>query len=222
MIDGSRLDMFLGLGYFRMQQQIFTCRYVHFDEVRYPVHWLRINLAMATLGPKQNRLFRINSHLTSTVKPLVITHELESLYDEYWNSLDFDAPYSVEACLMGGSHQTAFDTYVIELRDQDRLVAAGIFDNGDRTIAGIMNFYHPDYHRQSLGKYLMLLKMQYAQQQQKDYYYPGYLIGHYPKFDYKLFACQAATEVYDALTGSWFPFSWETAQKLEATLLNDE
>lgn len=216
MIERSRLDLFLSRGYFRMQQQVFTCRYVHFDEVRYPVHWLRIVLASVSLGPKQKRLFRINEQFDATVKPLVINDELEALYDIYWNSLDFDAPYSVESCLLEGSSRTIFDTYVIEIRDRGQLIAAGIFDNGNESIAGIMNFYHPDYRKQSLGKYLMLLKIQYAQQQQKTYYYPGYLIGHYPKFDYKLFACEAATEVYDALKGDWLPFSWETARVLEA------
>lgn len=201
-----------------MQQQVFTCRFVYFDEVRYPVHWLRVCLAAVFFGPKQNRLFRINSAFTVVVKPLVITRELEALYDLYWHRLDFDAPYSIESCLMGGISQTVFDTYVVEVRDQGALIAVGIFDNGHQTIAGIMNFYHPDYHRQSLGKYLMLLKIRYAQQQGKSHYYPGYLIGNYPKFDYKLFACQVATEVYDAPNGEWLPFSWQTARALEAGL----
>ncbi|MEZ0542260.1 arginine-tRNA-protein transferase [Fibrella arboris] len=217
MIDKNRLDLFLSRGYFRMQQQVFTCRYVYFNEVRYPVHWLRIVLADVRFGPKQNRLLRINSQYTTIVKPLQLTDELEELYDHYWNNLDFDAPYSVESCLLDGNPRTIFDTYVVEVRDQGRLIAAGIFDQGQRSIAGIMNFYHPAYHKQSLGKYLMLQKMLYAQQQQKVYYYPGYLVGHYPKFDYKLFACQAATEVYDAQTGDWLPFSWETTRALEAT-----
>ncbi len=203
-----------------MQQQIFTCRYVHFAEVRYPVHWLRISLADVLFGPKQKRLFRLNEPFSVTVKPLEITDELEALYDLYWYSLDFDAPYSVESCLLEGSTQTIFDTYVIEVRDGGRLVAAGIFDNGDRSIAGIMNFYDPDYRKHSLGKYLMLLKIQYALRQQKNYYYPGYLVGNYPKFDYKLFACQAATEVFSEVTGEWLPFSWETVKDLEAGLPN--
>lgn len=204
-----------------MQQQIFTCRYVHFNEVRYPVHWLRIVLSAVAFGPKQNRLLRINSLFSVTVKPLVLTNELEELYDVYWNSLDFDAPYSVESCLLDGNARTIFDTYVIEVRDSGKLIAAGIFDNGERSIAGIMNFYHPAYHKQSLGKYLMLQKILYAQRQQKGYYYPGYLVGNYPKFDYKLFACQAATEVYDAHNGYWLPFSWETAKELEMNASDD-
>ncbi len=204
-----------------MQQQIFTCRYVHFAEVRYPVHWLRISLSAVTFGTKQNRLLRINNKFSVTVKPLVITDELEALYDLYWYSLDFDAPYSVESCLLDGTGQTIFDTYVIEVRDEGQLIAAGIFDNGDRSIAGIMNFYHPDYRKQSLGKYLMLLKILYAQQQRKEYYYPGYLVGNYPKFDYKLFACESATQVYDEGSGQWLPFSWETVKALEAGNIDD-
>jgi arginine-tRNA-protein transferase len=103
-----------------------------------------------------------------------------------------------------------FDTYVVEVRDENKLIAAGIFDNGSQSIAGIMNFYDPAYRKQSLGKFLMLMKINYARQQRKAYYYPGYLVNDYPKFDYKLFPCQSATEVFDANSGTWFPFSWET------------
>lgn len=221
MIDKNRLDLALSQGYFRMQQQVFTCRYVYFNELAYPVHWLRIVLAAVKFGPKQNRLLRINEPFSVTVRPLVITAELENLYALYWSSLDFDAPYSVESCLLDGSRHTLFHTYVIEVRDEEKLIAAGIFDEGQRSIAGIMNFYHPDYHRQSLGKYLMLLKIKYAQQHQKIWYYPGYLVGHYSKFDYKLFACREATEVYDAINGQWLLFSWETTKMLEEALSAD-
>ncbi len=212
----SELDFFLGLGYFRMQQEVFTCQFMPANGTFYPVHWLRIVLATVQFGPKQTRLFTINAPFSVTVKPLVLTTELETLYAIYRNSLDFDAPESVEACLMGGATTTAFDTYIIEIRDEGMLIAAGIFDNGERSIAGIMNFYLPDYRRYSLGKYLMLLKIQYARQWHKDYYYPGYLVSHYPKFDYKLFACQAATEVYDDNNDYWLPFSWEAVNALAA------
>ena len=116
---------------------------------------------------------------------------------------------------MGGAVQTVFDSYVIEVRDGEKLIAAGIFDNGDESIAGIMNFYDPEYRRQSPGKYLMLLKTEYARQQQKAYYYPGYIVGNYPKFDYKLFTCQPATEVFDDLANQWVPFSWDILTTLE-------
>ncbi len=220
----SELDFLLSLGCFRMQQEMFTCQYVSFDGVSYAVHWLRIVLDKVSYGPKQTRLFRINDAFSVTAKPFVLTREVETLYALYKDSVDFDAADSVEACLLDGDTLTSFDTHIIEVRDGATLIAAGIFDNGDQSIAGIMNFYHPAYRRQSLGKYLMLLKIEHARRQQKTYYYPGYIVSNYPKFDYKLFACAAATEVFDDRHADWvpcwLPFSWETVATLTADRLN--
>lgn len=209
------LNFLLSLGYFRMQQDLFTCRYVQFNNTIYPVYWLRIVLSAVNFGPKQTRLFRINTHYTVTVRPFAMTDEVEALYAQYRNSIAFDTYETVEACLLAGAITNRFDTRSIEIRDGNTLIAVGIFDNAGQSIAGILNFYHPDYHRQSLGKYLMLLKTQYARQQGMAYYYPGYIVGNYPKFDYKLFVCEAATEVFDEPCVRWLPFSWETVKMLE-------
>jgi arginyl-tRNA--protein-N-Asp/Glu arginylyltransferase len=218
-MKGYGLDLCLSRGYFRMQQEIFTCHYVPFDDKLCAVHWLRIVLSSVTYGKSQLRLLRINEKYSVAVKPFILTQELESLYALYRESIQFDAPDSVESCLLDGAMQTMFDTYAVEVRDNEKLIAVGIFDNGAQSIAGIMNFYHPDYRKQSLGKYLMLLKINYARSQQKTYYYPGYIVSNYPKFDYKLFACESATEVFDSRRNRWLPFSWETVAKLSVGLM---
>lgn len=207
-MKGSDLDLYLSLGYFRMQQDLFTCRYVVFETIFSAVYWLRIDLARADFGKKQRALLRIREKFTIQVKPFMLLEEIETLYARYRRAIDFDAPETVESCLFRGSRQNVFDTYAIEIRDNGKLIAVGIFDNGANSIAGIMNFYDPDYRKQSLGKCLMLLKMEYAQVWQKAYYYPGYLASEYPKLNYKLFACEAATEIYNDHTGNWYPFSW--------------
>ncbi len=217
---GSELDGCLSDGYFRMQQQVFTCQAEYFHRRLHPVLWLRVVLADVSYGKDQRRLLRINEKFSVAVKPLVLSEELDYLYDAYENFVDFDAPYTVESCLLGEATHNVFETYVIEIRDKDRLIAAGIFDNGSRTIAGIMNFYHPDYRKYSLGKYLMLLKINYAQAQGKTHYYPGYLVGGYPKFDYKLFPCEAATELFDSISEVWHPFSWEIVRALSADIMS--
>ncbi|MFD2574354.1 arginine-tRNA-protein transferase [Spirosoma soli] len=219
-MDSNELDLWLSRGYFRMQQRLFTCPLVHFDDVFYSVHWLRIVLADVTYGKDQLRLFRINAPFTVTVGPFSLTEEVEALYRYYRNSITFDAPDTVESCLLDGARYTAFDTYSVEVRDENKLIAVGIFDKGFRSIAGIMNFYHPAYRKHSLGKYLMLQKMRYAQSQDKTYYYPGYLVNNYPKFDYKLFACEAATEVLDSATNIWHPFSWEAVKAQSAVIMH--
>ena len=220
-MKGSKLDICLSNGYFRMQQHVFTCQAEFFGNRLCPVLWLRVVLANVRYESKQRRLLRINEKFSVAIKPFVRSEELETLYTVYENSVDFDAPDSVETNLLDGAAQNAFASYVIEVRDGSQLIAAGIFDDGFRSIAGIMNFYHPEYRKYSLGKYLMLLKINYAQTQQKTYYYPGYLVSDYPKFDYKLFPCEAATEVFDSASGRWLPFSWETVAALSADIMGE-
>ncbi|MBN8820810.1 MULTISPECIES: arginine-tRNA-protein transferase [unclassified Spirosoma] len=213
-MKGSKLDLCLNMGYFRMQQDIFTCQYILFENKLCPVYWLRIVLADVTYGTKQLRLLRSNDQFTVAVKPFVLSEELENLYALYRSAINFDAPDSVESCLLDGAIDSVFDTYVVEVRDQGQLIAAGIFDDGFQSIAGIMNFYHPAYRKHSLGKFLMLQKINHARRQRKIYYYPGYIAYNYTKFDYKIFPCEAATELLDTHNGLWVPFSWDLLKTL--------
>ena len=220
-MQGPELDMWLSEGYFRMRQEVFTCQFVPSDDGFLSAFWLRIVLSDMRYGPKQNRLLRINEPFTTLIKPFVLTQELETLYATYRASLDFDTFPSVEDCLFGGSSSNRFDTQLVEVRDNGTLIAAGIFDNAQESIMGIMNFYDPHYARQSLGKYLMLLKINYAQQTGRTFYYPGYLVVGNTKFDYKLFPCKDATEVYDDNTGQWLPFAWDTVNALTADRMRE-
>ncbi|WP_234734928.1 arginine-tRNA-protein transferase [Tellurirhabdus bombi] len=219
-MKGSELDLYLSMGYFRMQQKVFTCCAVLFDNTVCTVHWLRIALSRVNYGKDQLQLLRKNQQFLVTVKPFVLTEQVEALYAEYKSAITFDAPESVEACLFGEADYNLFDTYAVEVRDDTKLIAVGIFDNGARSIAGIMNFYHPAYRKYSLGKYLMLQKINYARDQQKVYYYPGYLANNNPKFNYKLFASEEATEVFDNRHFSWVPFNWETVTIHSADIMS--
>lgn len=220
-LPGDVLDYYLSLGYYRMQQHLFTCRFLPHEGQWYAVHWLRIVLAEVTYGPKQRQLFRQNAHFTVAIRPFRFKAEYEALYATYHRSLNFDTAPTLESLLLDGIHpDTVFDTGIIEVRDGERLIAAGIFDSGTDSIAGIVNFYHPDYAKFSLGRYLLLLKTEHCRRHRKTYYYPGYLVYGYPKFDYKLFACSAATEAFDCLNSQWRPFSWEEVAARSTVLLS--
>ncbi|MCB2380120.1 arginyl-tRNA--protein transferase [Hymenobacter sp. BT635] len=218
-IPGQALDFYLSQGYYRMHQDLFTCRFLPVEDGLYSVHWLRLVLADVQYGPEQRRLQRLNERFSVVLRQFRLTAELEALYADYRRSITFDAPPTVESFLLAGATHNVFDTGVVEVRDGARLIAAGIFDSGARSMAGIMNFYHPDYRKYSLGKYLMLLKLDHARRQQYAYYYPGYLAHNYPKFDYKLFPCPAATEVFDCLNRCWLPYSREEVGRQSAELL---
>jgi len=218
-LPGDFLDYYLSQGYYRMGQNLFTCEFLPLETGLFTTHWLRLAVADVAYGPKQRRLFRVNEQFGVSIRPFRLLPEYEALYGLYYQSIDFDTNPSLGDLLLDGAAYSVFDTSIIEVRDGERLIAAGVFDSGTDSIAGIVNFYDPAYHRHSLGKYLMLLKLEHARRYQLAYYYPGYLVHGFPKFDYKLFACPAATEVFNARTHQWRPFSWEAVNRQAAALL---
>lgn len=218
-LPGEVLDYYLGLGYYRMNQDLFTSRFLPVEDEWYTVHWLRLVVARLAWGSRQRQLWRQNARFAVTVRPFALSAEYEALYARYYQTLAFDTAASLEELLLAGAPTTVFSTYVVDVRDGDRLIAAGIFDRGAASLAGIVNFYDPAYRHFSPGKYLLLRKAAHAQEQRLAYYYPGYVAHGYAKFDYKATICPAATEVFDCLGRQWLPFSWAAVAEQSAALL---
>lgn len=195
-MNGKELDSFLEMGWYRIGSSIFTTHFILLNDYIYRVFWLRYNLKNIVLSQSQQRLEKRNQQFDVSVKPLEITDEIENLYAAYKTGIIFRAPVSVQNCLYGERPPSnVFDTELVEVRDGDKLIAAGIADWGAETIAGIMNFYDPEYKKYSLGKYLMMLKIKRAQEKKLLWYYPGYVVYQRPEFDYKLSFNQDAVEV---------------------------
>jgi arginine-tRNA-protein transferase len=155
------------------------------------------------LNRRQQRLLKRNEQFSITKKPFKLTDELEELFTLYKTGIDFEPALSVQHWLYGDQLHNVFSTELLEIRDNNKLIAAGITDSGHESIAGIMNFYHPEYKKYSPGKYLMLLKMQYAKAKNIKWYYPGYIVYNHPGFDYKLFVDKNAIEVFIPEMENW-------------------
>ena len=212
-LSGEELDAFLEKGWYRMGQSIFTTHYISLEDQVYRVFWLRYDLQKLILSKRQQRLIKRNAQFTIAIKPLEITDELETLYALYKSGINFEPAWSVQHWLYGDQSMNVFATELIEIRDKGRLIAAGITDLGHNSIAGIMNFYHPDYKKYSLGKYLMLVKMQYAKTKNMKWYYPGYIVYNHSGFDYKLFADKNATEVFIPELENWELYNSELTNR---------
>lgn len=218
-LNGNQLDTFLSQGWYRMHQTIFTTKYIILNESVYNVSWLRYNLTELNFSKKLQKLLSQNNHFNTSIKPIKITEELEELYAAYKANIKFDHSESVKQWLFGDEpiKESVFETNIIEVRDGEKLIAVGIFDNGANSIAGIMNFYDPEYKKFSLGKYLILLKMQYAIQKGKHWYYPGYIVHGYPSFDYKLFVGEENSEIFIPDMNSWHKYSAALVNSINIT-----
>lgn len=221
-LTGKELDDYLANGWYRMQQTIFATDVIFKDNKLLPVFWLRLSIEKYKPTKKQEQLIAANKKYTLDCVDGSITDELEALYQFYKASMNFELSETLQESLLGDTTISVYNTQCYTIRDEGKLIAAGFFDKGEKSIAGILNIYHPNYARQQLGKYLVLLKIAYAQQQQLDHYYTGYLSTVDRKFDYKLFAGKEATEVYNRSEQLWVP--WLSVQKdeLEKWLINVE
>ena len=205
-LSSVELDEYLLKGWFRMNQSVFTTSFVFDEKSFYPVYWLRVNISLLNTEITHKKIYASNRSFSVEIKPLSLSDELELLYQLYISSLSFQPADSLHQLLYGKFRKNVFDSWVIMVRDQGKLIAAGIFDKGEDSIAGIVNFYDPSYKKHSLGKYLMLLKKDHAVAAGKKFYYPGYISTTNDKFDYKLFVDRKATEVLVRYKNCWLPY----------------
>jgi arginine-tRNA-protein transferase len=223
--NGVLLDSFLAQGCYRMRQDIFTTDLIWDNHNIYRVFWLRYPLDNFYFDSKAQKLLAANNSFEINSRNFFIDKEIEGLYKLYLDKVNFDAPPTLQDFLFGDTFienldHNLFDSEIIEVRENGKLVAAGIYDKGSTAIAGIMNFYDPAYRKYSLGKYLMLLKMQNAIKNKIQFYYPGYIAYGYNKFNYKLFPNPRLAEIFDAKKKVWLPYNkgllFQLVEELEA------
>ena len=220
-LTGSELDEYLEKGWYRMGQVIFTTNYIVYEDLLYRVYWLRYHLPDVTLNRKHRQILKVNERFSVTLQPFQLSAEIETLYNHYKTGVVFDAPESVAHFLYDGGTGDVYDTMSFELRDGGKLIAVGIFDRGKESIAGIMNFYHPDYKKYSPGKFLMLLKLRYAQEQGKKWYYPGYVVAGNTRFDYKLFLGIDVASIFFPEDNCWMSYAGNWPGAIDLGIFNE-
>lgn len=204
-LEPKSLDQYLAKGWFRMGLTIFTTHFLKFQDQFYSAVWLRIGLKNFSSSKSQQKLFKQNSKFRTEIKPAVVDLEKEALFAKYKQGISFAAASSLEHLLYHDGDVNIYNTYEVNLYDGDKLIACGYFDLGHEAAAGISCFYDPDYKKYSLGKYLMLLKMEYCQRLSMTYFYPGYFVPGYPLFDYKLSLADQDFDFYELSSRSWQP-----------------
>ena len=130
-------------------------------------------------------MLKLPPGFTVTTTPLQISEELEALYKLYSTDLDFEISPTLRdnlfsLCFISSEETPAYDSWIIEIRDQGKLIAAGIYDRGEKSMMGIINMYDPAYKKYSLGKRLILFKLKESLESGLEYYYPGYIVMNFP------------------------------------------
>lgn len=206
-ITPAQLDDYLERGWFRMRQTIFSTHFLCFNNEFYSAIWLRAELGGQLFDANYRELYKRNKNFTVRIQRANITQKHEDLYQLYKESITFQTSENLHQLLYGFDSNNRFDTYEINILDGTELIAAGYFDLGQNSAAGIVSFYHPQYKKYSLGKYIIYSKMEYCRQQQLQYFYPGYVAPGYPLFEYKLSIAKSSIQFYNIQTLSWQTYS---------------
>lgn len=207
-ISSSDLDELLALGWYRMHQTIFTSSHVGLDEI-YRVHWLRYSINEIKDRTSHHRIRNRNKNFRFIIEDFgVLREDHVNLHKRYRSSIDFDGAWSIEECLFGeeGTGRNIYNTKCISVFDQDKLIAGGYFDVGDKSAASILHFFDPLYKSNSLGKYLILLTIDYLKLNRYDFYYPGYVVEGLSKMNYKLFLGKELAQYFDPEMVAWQNF----------------
>jgi len=210
-LSKTELDYYLSKGWFRLRMgnHMFTDTKAPFDNQYFPIKWLRYKLDASFLSKsiKKDNNYNQCKKFKSILLDFIYEDEkdeIELLYTKYRANINFDASTSVYNTVShGGSEASIFNTKIIKLYDYDTLIGVEIFDIGAISGANILCFYDHDYRKYGIGKYLILLEMEYLVANKYRYYYPGFIFIGHPKLDYKLWVEKSGIEYYDPETDNW-------------------
>jgi arginine-tRNA-protein transferase len=222
-LTAEELDVYLANGWFRMGQSIFTTNFLRFNDKVYSSIWLRITLLNSEKSKTQQKIEKLNAKFRVEIQIANPSEQHEELFSKYREKMTFDPATSVKNLLFGHYNERAslriFDTVEINIYDENKLIAVGFLDLGEKSAAGISCFYDADYRKYSLGKYLMYLKMDFCKQNGFHFFYPGYFAPTYPLFDYKLDLAKPTLQYLDFVSDVWIPFEAFDSSRIPINLI---
>lgn len=201
----EELDAYLAKGWYRMGQTIFTTHYLCFGRTFYSAIWVRLALEGHSFSKSLRRIIRRNQERFRTeLRPASITPEKEKLYSKYRAYFSGMLAPTLRDSLLDGDEFNIYNTFEVAVYDGHRLAGLSYFDLGAESAASITGIYDPVYQKYSIGIYTMLMEIVFCQQTGLKYFYPGYVVPGYPRFDYKLRIGDVT--YFDLSTDSWKPF----------------
>ncbi len=220
-IQAEELDAYLNKGWFRMGQMIFTCHILCFNNDVYSTIWMRLNLrnfsfkkSMRKILKRNDRLFRVE------IGEPYFEGDRQILYQKHKNRFEGYIPGTLRESLFGLEEDNIYNTREITVYDDDKLIAVSYFDLGLNSMASIMGLFDPEYERYSLGIYTMIKEVEYGLENGMHYYYPGYIVPGYKKFDYK--TRLGSMDFYDVPSDTWRPLEQLTDANLLSVLIYEK
>jgi len=203
-VSPQQLDMLLADGWRHFGEHFFRYNIgFHADELR-RVLPLRIRPADFVPSKSQRRILKKNQDLQIIIRPVEITPEKEILFEAHKKRFDHSVPDSIYDFLSVAPADVPCEALEICLFAHEKLLAVSFFDVGATAVSGVYAMFDTQEKSRSLGIYTILLVINYALENDKTFYYPGYAYTRNSFYDYK--KRFSALEVFD-WDGNWETFN---------------
>jgi len=202
-ISPQKLDALLANGWRHFGEHFFRYNIgFHEHELRLVLP-LRIRLKDFAHSKSQRRILKKNQDLQTVIRPIEITPEKESLFEAHRQRFTYGIPDSIYDFHSNSPAETPCEALEVCVYDQEKLLAASFFDVGAATVSAVSAMFDPQETSRSLGIFTMLLTIDYAANNGKTFYYPGYAYEGNSFYDYK--KRFSALEFFD-WNGKWENF----------------
>ena len=202
----EELDRYLTTGWRPTGQHVYISDFLRTeDDELHGCVQLRVPLADFTFKKRQRKLLNRNAQrFTYKIEPLyAIDEEIRRVNRAYLREHPEKSREDIEFQLFTTDGLRALDTWIVRIYEGRALVGFSLFDLGRKTLYSKAGVYDPEYRAHSLGRYTMLLEVDFAWEQGVTHYHPGYFSPTEPCFDYKL--SLGPTEYRDVVDQSWKP-----------------
>lgn len=210
-VTPEQLDMLLADGWRHFGTHFFRYNLgLYQDEIR-RVLPLRVRLADMKLSKNQRRILRKNADLEVKIQPIEITDETHELFERHKQRFKTGVPRTIYDFVSLDAASGPTEGREVSVRRSDELIAASFFDAGKTSISSVYGIFEPTETSRSLGIFTMLKEIEYAAENGKEYFYPGYVYEGESFYDYK--------KRFEALErfewdGNWVPMSSLSADQL--------
>lgn len=202
-VTPQQLDLLLADGWRHFGTHFFRYNFgVYEFEIRAVIP-LRIRLADFCFSKSQRRVLRKNIDLNTAIRPVHITPEKELLFDRHKMRFKFGIPDTIYDFI---SVNSPCETVEINASLNDSVLAVSFLDVGSDSVSSVYAMFEPAESSRSLGIFTLLKEIEFAREEDKEYFYLGYSYEGQSFYDYK--KRFAATEMYD-WQGNWKRFEPE-------------
>lgn len=147
---------------------------------------LRVEVKNFALSSSQKRVFKLNQDLQFTLQKESYSPEYFLLYQKH--NLRFkqqDTTLHEEDFHRIHFQELTDNSLVSRVTYQGRLIAFGLLEAGHHSLSSQYFVFDPVYGQRSLGTWGAIQEINWARQNQLEWYYLGYWIKENPSMDYK-------------------------------------